>query len=315
MNTPAATVAICSHNGQTRLAEVLDALSRQTEPAAHWELLVIDNASTDDTQSYCESRVAPNLPLRVVSEPRAGLSYARERAGHEAAAPLICFLDDDNIAEIDFVTNAITAFANTPRMGIAGSRVRPRWEMPPTPIALAVADFALAICERGDLPIQLTEAAGGVAGAGLCIRKDLLTDILTQLLSHSTGPDITGRKGDDLISGEDTAICILAHQAGQELWYQPSLKIEHVIPPGRVDPSYLKKLYAGIGRGQACVRGLIDPAAQRPLRRKLIGIKDYLRYLRSRSIGAPKANADDTARMLHALELSMIRARARAFLK
>ncbi len=315
MSTPAATLAICTHNGEARLPDVLDALSKQSEHATHWELLVIDNASTDQTHAYCHSRISPTLPLRVVSEARPGLSYARECAAREAAAPILCFLDDDNIADAAFVEKAIDAFRQTPHMGIAGARVRPRWESSPTPLALAVADFALAICDKGDTPIQLTGKAEGVVGAGLCIRTDLLRSILEQLLDGTSSTDITGRKGDDLISGEDTAICVLAHKTGQEIWYQPSLEIEHVIPPGRTEPEYLKRLYAGIGRGQAGVRGLIDPRVQNPVQRRLTGIKDLLRYTLTRLKGSKPDVDADTAHVLHTLELSLIRARALAFLK
>ena len=117
-----ATVSICTYNGAARIGDVLAALARQTLDRNEWELLVIDNASTDGTAEVCSSLFEKFAQLhgRVVREEQPGLSFARASAARAALGEIICFLDDDNIPEPDFVAAARQAFAERPRAGVIG---------------------------------------------------------------------------------------------------------------------------------------------------------------------------------------------------
>ena len=74
------SVIICCHNSASRLPVTLSHLKVQEPPAAPWELLLIDNASTDGTadvaRSYWQNGPAP---LRIIDESRLGVRFARER--------------------------------------------------------------------------------------------------------------------------------------------------------------------------------------------------------------------------------------------
>lgn len=76
------TIAICTHNGETRIPRVLDRLCdcRQYTPESiTWELLIIDNCSTDATSYICQS-YGDRLPLKIIQEGQKGLAFARQRA-------------------------------------------------------------------------------------------------------------------------------------------------------------------------------------------------------------------------------------------
>src|SRR5579885_2338760 len=81
------SVVICCHNSERLLPRTLECLKSQiVDPSLRWELLIVNNASSDgtaDAARRCWGERAP-VPLRIVDEPRLGLSYARERALHEA---------------------------------------------------------------------------------------------------------------------------------------------------------------------------------------------------------------------------------------
>jgi glycosyltransferase involved in cell wall biosynthesis len=117
------TIAVCCHNSAARLPETLRHLREQVVPAGlDWEVVLIDNGSTDDTV-----RVAKNawsgmetVALRVISEPRLGLSYARHRAFEEAAFPLVAFVDDDNWLASDWVARGVATMAEHPEAGASG---------------------------------------------------------------------------------------------------------------------------------------------------------------------------------------------------
>ncbi|MDE0837749.1 MAG: glycosyltransferase [Kiritimatiellae bacterium] len=311
MRSPRASIAICTYNGESRLPLVLDALIEQTAPTTEWEVLVVDNASTDATAAVCDRYAAQGLPLRCISEMRPGLSYARECAARNSSAPITCFLDDDNIPNANFVEQVITIFDQYPKMGVAGSLVRPRWQSPPTELALAVAGFALAICDKGAEPIQLIGNAEGVVGAGMCARTSVLQAALADLIGNGDAK-VSDRVGRDLIGGGDTAICILARRAGHEIWYQPTLQIDHVMPDSRTQVDYLMQLYAGIGRGQAALRELLDPRARNAGFRILLAAKDFLRWLKAKPGPARSAQ---TELVLQQLDRALILARAKQYLK
>jgi len=170
-----ASVCICSYNGADRIRSVIEAVALQNAVRDNWEILVVDNASTDGTGAVADKILSGLLPGsgRVIREPRPGLSYARARAATDARGEILCFLDDDNIPAPTFVTNAIAAFITRPKAGVIGGRVLPKWEIPPTRLAQEIASFALAICDLGEEPKQVRESGGGIVGAGMCIRKDV----------------------------------------------------------------------------------------------------------------------------------------------
>jgi glycosyltransferase involved in cell wall biosynthesis len=305
-----ATVCICAYNGATRIGEVLTALTYQTASIGRWETLVIDNASTDGTGAFAERFIKEKLAGcgRVVREEQPGLSFARARAAREARGEIICFLDDDNIPAPDFVKNAIQAFKEHPQAGSLGGKVIPQWESPPTPLAIAVADFALAICDRGDKAFKYARNLGPV-GAGLCIRTEVLRRIYQ---NKKTAGSVVGRTGSGFGGGEDLAIAILTWRAGFECWYEPSIVIRHLLPACRMEKDYLLRLYNGIGRGQSAVRKLYDWKARTPLT-WLIALKDLVRWLRGNWSG-PSAQVchthPDIADDLHDLHQRMVWGRA-----
>lgn len=92
---PALTVAICTRNRRDSLLRLLASLARQ-ETRAAWDVLVVANASEDDTESAV-AEIAPGFPvsLAVASEPALGLSHARNRALALARSRAVVYVDDD----------------------------------------------------------------------------------------------------------------------------------------------------------------------------------------------------------------------------
>ena len=315
-----ASVCICTHNGGQRLPAVLDCLARQTAPTDTWEVLIIDNASTDDTAAVAANLLArhPAMQGRVVPEPEAGLSFARRRGAVEARGEIVCFLDDDNLAEPDFIETALRIFADHPKTGSAGGKVLADWETEPTPLVRAVENYALAIVDRGDEAFAYAWVADGPVGAGMCIRRDLL---LASLDDPDLCGSVTDRRGSSLVSGGDMALAVKVYQAGYERRYEPALRLRHRLPAERMTRDYLLRLYEGIGRGQAAVRRLWARHGDRRAVALLAGLKDGLLWLRGGLLGPGSttrltaatfpANAQPRTlrRDLHAMEQSLLRGR------
>ncbi|MGE9269975.1 MAG: glycosyltransferase [Verrucomicrobiales bacterium] len=271
------SVCICTYNGEKRIPLVIRALKEQDFDCEDWEVIIVDNASTDETLNVAKKLISEELECRskVVLERNPGLSHARSCAANEAQGDVVCFLDDDNIPARDWVSSVSSAFCKFENAGVIGGKVLPRWEVPPPPLAEAVAPFALAICDLGDKEQRIDHEGGGIVGAGMCIRTKLLREIYNDPKSPAR---VTGRIGNNLMSGEDLVISILAREKGWECWYVPSMSINHCLPASRTTKEYLLRLYDGIGRGQAATRRIYDGRARSPLA-LLISLKDLFRWI------------------------------------
>lgn len=108
------TVAIPTYNGALRLPEVLRSLQRQLKTeAVAWEILIIDNNSSDGTQEVI-ARYQTNIPhMRLCRETMQGVGFCRCRALREARGELIAFLDDDNIPDVRWVSAIASIWANS----------------------------------------------------------------------------------------------------------------------------------------------------------------------------------------------------------
>lgn len=132
------SVVIATYNGAAHVPKVLAALAAQTAPNGSFEVVVVDNNSSDGTAAAVEADPAAaalrarGVAVRVVPEPRQGSTYARIRGVQEARRLLISFLDDDNLPEQDFVEAGVETFAD-PAISLAVSQVRPHWEQSPPP--------------------------------------------------------------------------------------------------------------------------------------------------------------------------------------
>ena len=122
---------------------------------------------------------------------------------------------------------------------------------------------------------------GGSPWQGFKLIRRVLRDVF-----RSTGlaSAVTDRKGASLNSGGDLAIPIVARQFEWECWCVPALRVEHILPTGRMEKAYLLRLYGEIGRRQAATRCLYDWKAH-SLLAGLIGAKDFARWVRGALIG------------------------------
>lgn len=122
------SVVICCHNSARLLPPTLEHLkAQQVVGGIRWEVIVVDNASTDETAKVA-LRCWPNdfpVRLRVVAEPKLGLSHARERGFREAQFEIVGFVDDDNWLCEGWVAAVSDALTNDPDLGGVGSLVYP----------------------------------------------------------------------------------------------------------------------------------------------------------------------------------------------
>jgi glycosyltransferase involved in cell wall biosynthesis len=234
-------VIICAHNPRKHyLRRVLDGLQNQTLSKQHWELLLIDNASSSSLASEWNLSWHPNA--RHVLEPELGLSAARLRGMRESGSDVLVFVDDDNVLEPGYLSTALRIGLEWPRLGTWGSgSTLPEYEQPPPGDLKELLPF-LALRDV-KLPCWGNVAVTDTTpwGAGLCVRREVAEAYLTH--NERSPIHITDRKGSALLGGGDVEISYVARDIGFGTGVFPELRLIHLIPKQRVTKEYLLKIY------------------------------------------------------------------------
>jgi len=243
------TVAIPTYNGATRLPEVFRQLQRQQQTEAiTWEILVVDNNSSDCAQEVIAHFQTAMPHLRWRHESKQGAGFARRCAFRNARGELVAFLDDDTLPAANWVS-AVAQFAKThPQAGAYGSRVHADYAVPPPPHFDRIAAF-LAITERGSEPLLYRKNSRLLPpSAGLVVRKS----VWRQYVPKET--ILTGPIEGNMLAAEDLEMLGYIQASPWEIWYNPAMEITHKIPGARLEKKYLIPFMQGIGLSRHVTR-------------------------------------------------------------
>ena len=293
------TVAIPTYNGETRLPEVLERLlaaklsqpdkSPLAQEKFSWEVIVVDNNSTDNTAKVVKNYQAnwrKDCRLRYYFEAEQGAAFARQKAVDKARGKFIGFLDDDNLPTPDWVTSAYAFGEAHPQVGAYGSLVRGDFEANPPEYLKSIACF-LAIIDRGPLPHRYEPQKKLLPpGAGLVVRKEAWQQAVPKRLF------LNHRGRDEGLASEDLEVVLYIQRAGWEIWYNPQMQIYHKIPAWRCEKDYLISLVRCIGLSRHHLRMLRFSGWQRPLVTPLYLINDF-RKLVQHLLKTRGANSSD----------------------
>lgn len=165
------SIVICTRNREHQLQGVLHALAaiRTERP---WEIILVDNASTDGTEATIRAFMAghPQLPIRYVHEAQKGLGAARDTGWRAASGDIISFTDDDCYPSPDFVDALLQVYEEHPRIGFVGGRIE-LFDPDDAPITIDRRKKPEYVREKRFLP------AGAFQGANLSFRRETLERI------------------------------------------------------------------------------------------------------------------------------------------
>jgi glycosyltransferase involved in cell wall biosynthesis len=271
------TIVIPTYNGATKLPIVLEKLQAQTKTEnINWEILIIDNNSKDATEKIVkeyQENWKYKFELRYIFEAEQGLAFARSRGVKEAKGELIGFLDDDNLPAINWVYEAYNFAQKHPKAGAFASQIHGSFEVKPSDSIKPII-FYLAINERGSEPLLYEPKNKGVPpGAGLVVRREVWLNSVPNRLF------LIGRVGKSMLAGEDAEALLYIYRAGWEIWYNPTMEIQHIIPSWRLEKNYLIPMMRGIGLSRHHLRMIVAKSWQKPFLSILYLLSDFRKII------------------------------------
>lgn len=257
------SVILCTHNPRPAiLARVLRALEEQTLARSAWELLIIDNGSTEPL--HAGNTVAWHPRGRVLVETTLGLSRARISGIVATEGALLVFVDDDNVLAPNYLERALGVAHERPYLGAWGGAVVGEFETPPPSWAKPYLPF-LALRnptrESWSNATQITDATP--CGAGLCVRRPVAA-AWTERTRHDQARLSLGRIGRGLGAGEDGDLAFTACDLGLGAGVFPHLRLTHIIPAERLSLEYLERLVEDMSRSEVVLRSLRQTVTPSP---------------------------------------------------
>lgn len=243
LDSPGISIVIVTYNGSSRIVPTLKHIVNQKNVYFNWELIVVDNNSTDDTikivKSYWENEKV-QVPLIIKQEQRQGTMYARENGIKSSSYRYILFCDDDNWLNSDYLKIAyetITKSSECAALGGKGEISYPRDMIVPAWIKPFENNYGAGA--QG----QENKFSSCLYTAGLIVDRKWLN------LLYKAGfvSSLKGRDDKSLVAGEDTELTYALKSIGGKLIYSPKLQFYHYMPPRRLDWSYLQQLYQAFG--------------------------------------------------------------------
>ena len=238
------SVIICTYNRAESLCQTLESFCQlQIPQEIKWELIVVDNNSTDDTRGICRKYQA-KLPIRYIFEPRQGKNLAQNSGISQASGQIIAVTDDDVDVDPAWLSNLWNASKQYTEANVFGGRVLPKWEYPPPYWLLQSWKTTLAgvavYYDRGDVARALEPEESAFYGVNMAFRSNVFTS------GHKFREDI-GMTGNQPLPGDETWLINRILADGGKAIYLPSAVIYHRNPRERMTEQYVRKWFKGDG--------------------------------------------------------------------
>jgi hypothetical protein len=250
VNTPVGprlSVALATRNRCDLAAQALESVLPQLQNGD--ELVVVDSASEDDTHA----RIAELLALqqsaaRLIVDPVGGVSRARNLVLANAEAPIVCFFDDDELVDPNWVESLRTAWLHAPAdVGVIGGPIRPQWEARRPSWLRDDILYVLSLLDLGTAPRRLDQEPriGYVWGGNMSVRR-------LAALEVGGFDELRGlRPSAPLGRGEEEHLQRCMAGQGWQVWYEPSAIVHHQLPANRTAPRYFRQAFREAARTAA----------------------------------------------------------------
>lgn len=236
------SLIISTFNRGEKLLGTLRSLTRQTLPFELFEVAVVNNNSSDNTQTIVERFFSehPELNLKILFEPRQGLSHARNCGIAATEGEYVVFMDDDEVADENLLKVYYDFFENNSGAVGAGGLMLPVYETKKPRWMSKYTEGPISGTLHLGKRAKPFPKGSFFIGGNMAIRR-------TAFSRHGLFNPELGRKGDLLLAGEEKDIFNRITSDGTPCYYLPMAVVHHLIPQSRLTEEYFTEVCYRIG--------------------------------------------------------------------
>ena len=238
------SAVICSYNRSRFIIQAVESLFNQDFDKTQFEVVVVDNNSTDDTLKVLQDykNAHPDYNFRFVTEENQGVAYTRTRCAKEARGAIVAYLDDDSKAEPGWLATIVNFFEQHPDVYSTGGRITPYFL---TEIPDWYSKYFFGLVGNFDQGKNIKELSGQryPCGANMAFRKKVFEEI--GYFNHELG-----RSGKGLIANEEKDIYLRILRHKKRVFYLPKAAVMHAVESNKFDKNYVYRHSMGIGAGE-----------------------------------------------------------------
>ena len=238
------SIVVATYNRCDFLEDCIKSYEEQNCDKSLFEVLIIDNNSTDDTEIVSRKLIEkyPELDVRYMIETNQGLSYGRNRGIKESKYDLIHFFDDDAVATPNYICSIIDTFERYPKAKAAGGKIllnyfegRPKWSS-------VYIESIFGLFDIGDNEMEFPRK-NYPRGSNMTFKRELFDDL---------GPfdSSLGRKGKIMLGGEEKEMFQRVYESGASVIYNPLTVCYHAVPERRTRVDFMRIQVFGIGASE-----------------------------------------------------------------
>lgn len=236
------SVILCTYNRDKYIYNVLKSVAENDYPHDQYEIVLVNNNSTDGTENECRRFQAdyPDIRFRYFLETNQGLSYARNCGIRNAQGDLLAYVDDDATVNPEYLRTYSDFFTHHPEAVAAGGPIIPVYETEePEWMTHYTRQLITGKLFLGNNQREFPRGAFP-GGGNACYRKNVFDTV--GLFNVELG-----RKGNSLIGAEEKDLFDKMTTHGMHFYYLPNAILYHIIPPHKLTQDYFDRLTYSIG--------------------------------------------------------------------
>jgi glucosyl-dolichyl phosphate glucuronosyltransferase len=233
------TAAIPTYDRYALLEKCIESLVAQSIPAEQFKIIIIDNSPLNETANKFRRHYDGLRNIHYLIEKPLGVSNARNVAARLCNSEYIAYIDDDAIADGEWLESILYAFEKYgSSAGIVCGKVNPIWPSePPQWLPMSLLS-ALSIVDHGDT-MRIAQPGDGFAGTNFAVRVKPLLDLggFVSFLGRVGNPAV-------LLSNEESHLIERMRGAGYETIWSPNSVVQHLVDAQRLNQAWLRRRYA-----------------------------------------------------------------------
>ena len=226
------SVVVCTYNRCELLRELLLSLLNQSANKDTYEIIVVDNNSTDATRLVVGEMSRKERPIvRYVEEIQQGLSFARNAGAFKSNGKIIGYVDDDSTADSSWVDKLCKVYNDFPHVACVGGRIEAKWPAERPDWLPQSLERNYGVFDLGD-DVKVIEYPANVLGGNISVRKDVFLKVGG--FSVKLGRSVRG-----LLSNEEKDFCHRIQKSGEIVMYTPHALVYHKVHSERLNEAFL----------------------------------------------------------------------------